>query len=714
MMLTAWFSLTAFFAAAMAGGLSALLLTKGGNRSSYRRVATLLGATAVWNLANGLELVDGANELYWRQAALVAELIQPAVLFYVGLAFLNPIERGRAAGALWPARGLGVCGVLLVAMTVLGHVFATRSLENGQIVIVLGTWGRVPYVFIVVAMALGVAQLEVVLRGSREPFRHRLKLTIIGLGGLAGFQIYQASQMLLIPIWKPEQTAVSSVVTILALAVIAYGLGRNRLREILVDVSVSPQALVGSASIVIVGGYLFAVGAVGFWLRETNQPVAMGLGVVVAFAALVGMVITVFSKTVRARFRHAVLRNFSRSKYDYRAQWAEVTEAFQQAVDRDVIMDILLDMLIKTFPTTTLSIWSFREADRRFIQVRSMLPAVDPTPLALAHPIVTQLMRQGEAVLVEQHLSADRDVGEMGNDPLISSSTNLCFPIRVRGRLIAFLALGRPLHGEVYGTDECDLLRGMSHHVGMLLSHVSLVEERRAAVELEAVHRFSVFCLHDLKNLAARLSLVAQNAERHGDDPAFQQSAIGTVKDTAYKMTALISKLSLKSLKPSSAGMPEQVELSDLIEVIVAPLRGGTVTWHILAGTTPPILGVRDEIHQVLLNILLNAKQAVSEQGEITIALSHEKGFVLVTVQDNGRGIPDARLESLFLPAQSSRPGGLGIGLYQCKQIVEAHQGTIEIHSVVGRGTQVQLAFPVPSLVSGRLQGVLAGSVASS
>jgi signal transduction histidine kinase len=247
----------------------------------------------------------------------------------------------------------------------------------------------------------------------------------------------------------------------------------------------------------------------------------------------------------------------------------------------------------------------------------------------------------------------------------------------------------------------------------MLLSHVRLAEERRASVELEAVHRFSVFCLHDLKNLAARLSLVAQNAERHGADPAFQQSAIGTVKDTSHKMTALISKLSLKSLNPSPVGMPEQVELSDLIEAIVAPLRGGMVKWHILAETTPPILAVRDEIHQVLLNILLNAKQAVSEQGEITIALSHANGSVMVTVQDNGRGIPDERLESLFLPAQSSRPGGLGIGLYQCKQIVEAHQGTIEIHSVVGRGTHVQLAFPVPSPVSGRLQGVMVGSVAS-
>ena len=109
--------------------------------------------------------------------------------------------------------------------------------------------------------------------------------------------------------------------------------------------------------------------------------------------------------------------------------------------------------------------------------------------------------------------------------------------------------------------------------MGVLLSHASLAEERQASAELEALHRFSVFCLHDLKNLASRLSLVAQNAESHGRDPAFQESAIRTVSDTAKKMTALMSKLSLKSFKPSLAGAPVPVDLSTLIDEVIAPIR---------------------------------------------------------------------------------------------------------------------------------------------
>ena len=700
---TSWFSLTAFFAAAMAGGLSGLLLTRGGDRSSYRSVATLLGATAVGNLANGLELVDGANRLYCRQAALVAELIQPAILFYIGVAFVNPIDRGRAAGALWHVKGLGIGGVLLAAMTVLGHVFETRSLANEQTAIVLGAWGRVPYVFIVIAMALGLAQLEVVLRASHEPFRHKLKFIAIGLGGLAGYQIYQASQLLLVPVWQAEHMMVSSVVTLMALGLIAYGLGRSRLREVVVHAYVSPQALVGSATFIIIGVYLLAVGAAGVWLRETNQPLGVGLSVVVVFGALVVLVIAIFSKTVRAEFRRFITRNFYRSKYDYREQWLGVTEAFQQAADNHSIMDRLMDVLIKTFPTTHVSIWVFREADRRFCRVRSMTGEAEPEPIEQSHPMITALGKDDDAVLVNT-VATEAPDGQLSiTDPIRSSGAALCFPIRAHGQVIAFIALGAPLHGEPYGTDDEDLLRGIAHHVGMLLSHASLVEERRASVELDALHRFSVFCLHDLKNLAARLSLVAQNAQRHGSNPAFQESAMRTVADTADKMAVLMSKLSQKSFQPAVDCAPEPVDLLQLIHDLVEPLQGElSLRPQVMGQLTRPVMGVREQIQQVLLNVVLNAKQAITHDGAISIGLTEADGSARVTVKDTGCGISPAMLERLFTPSQSSRPGGLGVGLYQCKQIVETHGGTIQIRSEEGSGTEVTIELPLASMAEYR------------
>ena len=133
-----------------------------------------------------------------------------------------------------------------------------------------------------------------------------------------------------------------------------------------------------------------------------------------------------------------------------------------------------------------------------------------------------------------------------------------------------------------------------------------------------------------------------------------------------------------------------------LIDETVAPIR---VKEHLRLSVSgepvPPVMAVRDQLQQVLLNVVLNAKQAIGEKGEILIVIEQSNGFVVVTVSDTGSGIPDSMLESLFRPLQSHNPGGLGVGLYQCKQIVEAHQGTILLQSQEGTGTQVRIALPI-------------------
>ncbi|HJS66418.1 MAG TPA: XrtA/PEP-CTERM system histidine kinase PrsK [Nitrospiraceae bacterium] len=694
-----WFSVAAFLVAAISGGMACVLFVRKQSRASHRSFAALLGATAVANLANGLGLFDEGHALFWRGTAMVAELVQPAALLYVGLTFLRPAEGRNDTTVLWRARIVGCVGILLAGFVATGQVFEWKVVEEGRAAIALTTWGRIPYAFIVIGMVLGLAQLELVLRASREPVRHKLKFVIIGLGGLAGYQIYQASQMLLLPVWQAEHVLVGSVVTIMALGLTAFGLGRNRLREVIVNTYVSPQALFGSVTFIVIGLYLLAVGVVGEWLRRTNQPMGVGLSVVVVFGALVGLVIAAFSKTVRADVRRFLYRNFYRSKYDYRAQWLQVTEAFEQAASKEAIMDRLFDLLIKTFPTTAISIWSFREADRRFCQIRSMTTEKEPAPLELSHPVIVRLLKEDEPMLIGKGPAGSNDGAASSVDPLAGLGAALCFPIRAQGQLTAFVALGRQLRGEAYGTDDHDLLYGIAHHVGVLLSHANLAEDRQAATELEALHRFSVFCLHDLKNLAARLSLVAQNAENHGKDPAFQESAMRTVADTAKKMTTLMSKLSLKSFKPMSVAMPESIDMSNLIDETVASIRGEeSEKVHVSGKPVPPVMAVREQIHQVLLNVVLNAKQAIGEKGDISIAIEQSNGSVVVTVDDTGCGIPSPMIESLFRPSQSSRPGGLGIGLYQCKQIVEAHRGTIQIRSEMGKGTQVRIELPLTHL----------------
>ncbi|HNJ93224.1 MAG TPA: ATP-binding protein, partial [Ferruginibacter sp.] len=101
-------------------------------------------------------------------------------------------------------------------------------------------------------------------------------------------------------------------------------------------------------------------------------------------------------------------------------------------------------------------------------------------------------------------------------------------------------------------------------------------------------------------------------------------------------------------------------------------------------------------IEQVLINLVLNAAEAVKEAASPRIQLSAyitPQNKVVIKVADNGIGIPPDILDKIFIPFFSTRKTGSGIGLSLCKQIMMLHKGTIKVQSVPGEGTAFSLFF---------------------
>jgi two-component system nitrogen regulation sensor histidine kinase NtrY len=101
-------------------------------------------------------------------------------------------------------------------------------------------------------------------------------------------------------------------------------------------------------------------------------------------------------------------------------------------------------------------------------------------------------------------------------------------------------------------------------------------------------------------------------------------------------------------------------------------------------------------IEQVLINLVVNAKEALKDQPEARITLSgmvSRKGKILIKVADNGTGIPEDIIENIFIPFFSTKKTGSGIGLSLCKQIMMLHKGNITVHSVPGEGSVFTLQF---------------------
>ncbi len=101
-----------------------------------------------------------------------------------------------------------------------------------------------------------------------------------------------------------------------------------------------------------------------------------------------------------------------------------------------------------------------------------------------------------------------------------------------------------------------------------------------------------------------------------------------------------------------------------------------------------------DQIHQVLLNLLLNAVQAIEGAGTVRVEVGSREGYASVVVSDSGRGISPQNLSNIFRPFFTTKGNGTGLGLSLARRIVEEHHGRIEVTSVVGKGSQFEVLLP--------------------
>ena len=552
-------------------------------------------------------------------------------------------------------------------------------------------WG-----FILITLVVGLSELERILRASRDPLRFQLKFIVIGLGGLAGFEIVQSSQLLLFSVWPKDYAWVRGIVTLICVGLIAFGFGRWRIQGLGQRIYLSHQVLYTSLTFLLVGFYLIGVGVLAEVIQQTDWALSEALGLLLLFIACVALVIVLFSRQARAEIQVFISRHFYRSKYDYRLQWLQLTEAMSDSHSIDTILDQFLSILSRTFGAAKITIWLEFEADRRFHQVRTVNIEPPPEPIPATHPILVALKKEGEPI----HVS-DAPSGSSNDLQLFQHTTqaDVCVPLQIPlGPLMGFATLSSELQGRTYGKDDFDLFRAMAHHVTMLLTKVKLMEERSASAEWDALHRFSAFYIHDLKNLASGLSLVAQNAEVYGDDREFQSSAMRTIGHTAQRMMGLIGKLStqISEKEQQSTEKVSPTDINVLIQETINSLNGAGCKPKFISSSELLVVPVNPEsFKQVLLNLILNARQAMGEQGMIEVRTEQEKDVALISVKDKGPGIPPSQLRNLFQPFRTTKKGGLGVGLYQCKQIVEQHHGSIQVDSREGQGTQVSITLPL-------------------
>lgn len=120
------------------------------------------------------------------------------------------------------------------------------------------------------------------------------------------------------------------------------------------------------------------------------------------------------------------------------------------------------------------------------------------------------------------------------------------------------------------------------------------------------------------------------------------------------------------------------------------------ITLHYEPVSSLPSMAVdKVKLREAILNLVRNASEAIPSEGVISIQAQEKEGQLLVTITDNGCGIPEEYLPTLFDPFVTHKKEGTGLGLPIAKQVVEAHGGSIHVTSKPGKGSSFQLSLPV-------------------
>jgi signal transduction histidine kinase len=328
-------------------------------------------------------------------------------------------------------------------------------------------------------------------------------------------------------------------------------------------------------------------------------------------------------------------------------------------------------------------------------------------------PAFLRRLREGEA----QTLSAERLLDLEG--PVrrwvteVAADEILVIPLIGKKGTIAALVVDNRRGGRRFSGDDQTLLEGLGNQAVIAIENARLVEDLRRTREqviradrLGTLGTLAAGLAHEINNplVSIHTFLSLAPGKREEDDPEFWSDYHALASREVERIRRLVDTMRRLGRASEPPAPLEAVDPGDLAQEVVALLqretRRGTVTLRIERDAdTPKVMAVRDRVHQVLLNLLLNAIHASPPGGEVRIRTFPDPGgdSVCIEVTDQGPGIPEEHLSQIFDPFFTTKgpDQGSGLGLMICHRVVADHGGTIEVRSRPGAGATFCVRLPL-------------------
>jgi len=568
--------------------------------------------------------------------------------------------------------------------------------------------GRWFLIYILLAAVIVLVTLDNTYRRVKQPGGRHAQYGL--MSGLL-YLIFLCSQGLLFSrVPSPTLYLGSGIVAVSSLLV-AYDIIRYRLLE--VDIYVGRGAVYSSAILLLVGGYLMLMGLVGKLVRMLGGNLSLFFTILAAFVMLLVSLVLLLSGSLKKRLKLFIDRNFYRGRYDYREQWLRFSEEMSSLLDLDVIIRRFLQMALETIDARKGSILAPSESGGDFQLVASADLQGEDLRIPGNSDFLDWLFVLSQPIRLDDPRLQKNAVAAVGRqrDRFRELGLVVLVPLVTKRKLVGLLAVGPARSGQTYSGVDLELLEAIGNHLSMAMLNATLSRELVINRELEFMHKVSSFVVHDLKNSVSTLSMLLENAVGNMEDPQFRQSMIRTIAGTVERMNGLMGKIRTMPKDMELDRRPEDV--NRIVQDVVSKTkidRLNRIEFVEDLTDIPPTNVDRTYLEKVLTNLVINAIEAMPSGGRLKVAtrvVQNGPGpgggdragagrWVQIEVADSGSGMSREFInQRLFRPFQTTKKKGLGIGLYQCREVVEAHGGRIEVSSTEREGTVFTVRLPI-------------------
>ena len=651
--------------------------------------------------------------LLWGKIAMASFCFLPPTWALISLVYGRTNYRELLKRRIWYLSLLyGLSLIFFILLWKFDFFTVPRSFPKD--IFLISNFGKYFLIFALLSAVLILINFENTFRLAKISSRKGRKFPLYVLTSAFLFWVYAVSQMLMYSRIS-SGLALTGFIVIIAtnMVLIVYSIKYGLMQ---LEVSLGREVVYSSAMIFIVGVYLLIIGIAGKIVQYAGGSVNIFLTFLAALVVFFVLLALLVSKSLKERVKIFVDRNFYKNRYDYREQWGQFSESLSAVLNLDEVLKIIIDNITTIFSTNKGTILLSNELTGKIVVRKTKdIHNLQDIEFDQQSEFIDWFHRFAEAVEIKMLINQAEQLGinELEKENLEKLKATVCVPLIVQTKFMGILALGEKEQNEPYSKEDFDLLETLANQSSVAILNAKLNEDLIVSKEMESFHKLSSFVLHDLKNSVSMLSMIIKNAERNWEKQEFRRDMVTTISNAVSKMRSIISKIS--TLPDKLVPKREMVGINDLITRIIRENKikdEKNISYKENFQKLPLIAIDPEQIQKVIENLVINAMEAMPKGGDLQIStkvienqdvensnngtMVSTTSYVEIMISDTGMGIPQEFIQNrLFKPFQTTKKKGLGIGLYQCWEIVIAHGGKIEVESKENKGTCFIVLLPI-------------------